>query len=144
MSLRKWWVPLGLSVALVVGWQSYGWAGVALVAGGAVMWLLLHFTRLMTVLQRAADRPKGYVGSAVMLNARLREGDTLMHVIALTRSLGDLQTPADTQPEVYRWSDGTQSHVTCEFQGGRLVRWALERPAQPDAGGAGGSPSAAP
>ncbi|MFN3376650.1 MAG: glycerate kinase [Burkholderiaceae bacterium] len=143
MSLRKWWVPLGLSVALVAGWQSYGWAGVALVAGGAVMWLLLHLTRLMTVLQRAADRPKGYVGSAVMLNARLREGDTLMHVIALTRSLGELQTPVDTQPEVYRWTDGTQSHVTCEFQDGRLVRWVLERPAQPVADGAAASPPSA-
>ena len=144
MSLRKWWVPLGLSVALVVGWQSYGWAGVALVAGGAVMWLLLHLTRLMTVLQRAADRPQGYVCSAVMINARLREGDTLMHVIALTRSLGELQTPADTQPEVYRWTDGTQSHVTCEFQGGRLPRWALERPEQNDAEGAGASQPSAP
>ena len=31
----------------------------------------------------------GYVGSAVMLNARLKPGVNLMHVMAMTQSLGE-------------------------------------------------------
>jgi hypothetical protein len=94
------------------------------------MWLLLHFTRLLTILKRAADRPMGHVGSAVMLNARLKKNLTLMDVIARTKSLGALQSPKDTQPELFRWTDGTDSHVTCEFRGGKLVQWTLVRPSQ--------------
>ena len=30
---------------------------------------------------------------------------------------------------MYRWTDPGQSHVTTEFEGGKLVRWRLERPA---------------
>lgn len=96
------------------------------------MWLLLHFTRMMQVLKRAANQPIGYVGSAVMLNAKLRPGVTLLHVVAMTKSLGELTSPKDTQPELYRWCDGTQSHVTCEFHGGKLKKWELVRPAQAD------------
>jgi hypothetical protein len=92
------------------------------------MWALLHFTRLVKVLERAANRPIGHVDSAVMLNAKLKTGVNLMHVIALTRSLGELTTPKDQQPEVYRWRDNSQSVVTCVFQDGRLQSWALERP----------------
>ena len=141
MNLRNILVPVGLVILVVMGFRSYGWMGVAAVGGGVLMWALLHFTRLMNVLRKAADRPVGYVGSAVMLNAKLQAGVSLMHVVAMTRSLGALQSPENAQPEVYRWTDGTRSHVTCEFQGGKLVKWALERPAAPaDApGGDGGS-----
>jgi hypothetical protein len=58
-----------------------------------MMWVLLHYTRLLTILKRAADRPIGFVASAVMLNAKLRKGMTLMHVIAMTRSLGCAAEP---------------------------------------------------
>ena len=51
-----------------------------------------------------------------------------MHVMAMTQSLGERLSPADTDPEIYRWTDGTQSHVTCEFIHGRLQKWTLERP----------------
>jgi hypothetical protein len=102
--------------------------GVAGMAALLVMWLLLHFTRLMAVLKKAADRPIGHVDSAVMLNARLRTGVTLMHVVAMTRSLGALQSPENVQPEVYRWTDAGGSHVTCEFRQGRLTVWSLVRP----------------
>ena len=111
-----------------MGWSSYGWGGVAFVASAAVFWGLLHFNRLMQVLKRAANRPIGHVGSAVMLNAKLRNDVSLLHVVALTRSLGELRSAKDAQPEIYRWTDGTQSHVSCEFVAGRLVRWQLERP----------------
>jgi hypothetical protein len=111
-------------------WQAFGWPGIALAVGGIVMWVLLHFTRMVTILKKAADRPIGHVASAVMLNAKLKKGVTLMHVIAMTRSLGLLQTEKDTQPEIFSWTDTSQSVVTCTFVGGKLTEWALHRPEQ--------------
>lgn len=136
MNLRNILVPLGLIVLVVAAHRSAGWPGVAAVAGGTVMWLLLHFTRLMSVMKKAADRPIGYVGSAVMLNAKLKPKVPLVHVVAMTRSLGRRLSEEGKEPEVYRWTDGTDSHVTCEFVGGRLMKWTLERPPQDDAGAA--------
>jgi hypothetical protein len=129
MNFQKILVPV-LGVVLVVGaWTAAGWGGVALVSGAILMWVLLHFNRMMTALRRAADRPIGYVDSAVMLNAKLQPGVNLLHVVSMTRSLGQLQSPKDTQPEIYRWTDNSESHVTCEFNGGKLVKWQLVRPA---------------
>lgn len=128
MNLRNILVPLGAVALVGFGFMAYGWAGVAAVAGGLVMWALLHFTRLVNVMKKAAKRPIGYVGSAVMLNARLAEGVNLMHVVAMTQALGEQLSPEGADPEIYRWTDGTRSHVTCEFRHGKLVKWALERP----------------
>jgi len=128
MNLRNILVPLGGLALVGFGFYAYGWAGVAAVVGGLVMWALLHFTRLVNVMKKAAKRPIGYVGSAVMLNARLSEGVNLMHVVAMTQALGELQSAEGADPEVYRWTDGTRSHVTCEFRHGKLVKWTLERP----------------
>jgi hypothetical protein len=52
------------------------------------MWVLLYFTRLVQIMKRASKRPIGYVDSAVMLNAKLKTGLSLMHVIAMTQCLG--------------------------------------------------------
>ncbi len=121
-------VPL-IGVALIVyGYYSYGWGGVAIIVGGLVMFLLLHFTRVMMVLKRAANRPIGYVDSAVMLNARLKRGMVLLQVIAMTRALGELRSPKDAQPERYRWTDPGGSRVDTEFHEGKLRGWALARP----------------
>ena len=128
MNLRNIFVPAGVIGLVLVGYASAGWPGVAAVVGGLVMWALLHLTRLMKVMKKAANRPMGYVGSAVMLNARLKPGVNLMHVMAMTQSLGERLSAENAQPEVYRWTDGTQSHVTCEFANGRLQKWTLERP----------------
>ena len=46
----------------------------------------------------------------------------------VTRALGELLSPKDEQPEVFRWTDAAESHVTCEFRNGRLVKWELFRP----------------
>ncbi len=143
MNFQKIFVPVLCLVLLGVAWRSYGWQGVALVGGGLMMWVLLHFTRLLTILKRAADRPIGHVGSAVMLNAKLKPGATLMHVIAMTRSLGEQRSPKDEQPEVFRWTDGGGSYVSCEFRGGKLVSWTLERP-QPEPDQVSGEPPPAP
>jgi hypothetical protein len=113
---------------IALGYQNYGWPGMAVVVGGMVFWMLLHFTRMMTVLKRAANTPMGHVGSAVMLNAKLKKGVNLLHVMALTRSIGLLQTEKEAQPEIFRWQDGGGSHVTCSFLGGKLQSWQLYRP----------------
>ncbi len=131
MNFQKILVPVAGVALIALAYRSYGWAGVAVVTGGLVMWLLLHFTRMMQVLKRAANRPIGYVDSAVMLNAKLKPGATLLHVVAMTRALGELQSPKDTQPEVFRWRDGSDSYVDCTFVGGKLAGHELVRPAAP-------------
>ena len=132
-------LTLAGAVALgALAWRTGGWQGIALLASGVVLWFMLYYTRLMTVLKRANERPIGYVGSAVMLNAKLKPGLQLLHVVALTRSLGQRLSAPDAPTEVYRWSDPGQSHVTAEFEGGRLRQWQLQRPAD-----AAGTPAAA-
>ncbi|RZJ06593.1 MAG: glycerate kinase [Rubrivivax sp.] len=128
MNLQKFLVPVGAVILAVAAYRTAGWGGVAIVGGALVMWLLLHFTRMMQVLKRAADRPKGYVESAVMLNAKLKPKFTLLHVTAMTNSLGLPQSPEGVQPEVFRWTDNGGSHVTAEFAEGKLVKWVLWRP----------------
>jgi hypothetical protein len=130
MNFSKVIAPLAIIIFTIGAWQAFQWAGIALAVGGVVMWILLHFTRMVTILKKAADRPIGHVASAVMLNAKLKKGVNLMHVIAMTRSLGQLQTAKDAQPEVFTWTDDSQSVVTCTFVGGKLTEWTLQRPEQ--------------
>lgn len=92
------------------------------------MWILLHFTRMVTVLSRAANRPVGHVGSAVMLNAKLKKGVNLMHVIAMTKSLGERLSAENAQPEIFKWTDEGASFVTCTFKDGKLTQWDMTRP----------------
>ncbi len=132
MKLPKLLVPIGCLVLLVVAFNTWGWHGLLAVSGGILMWLLMHFTRMMTVLKRASNRPVGYVGSAVMLNAKLQAGVTLLHVVAMTKALGEQRDGMGTPVETYRWTDGSQSYVDCVFESGKLKSWALVRPAQPD------------
>ena len=147
MQFQRILIPIVGVAAVALAYRSYGWAGVAVVVTALVMWLLLHFSRMMQVLKRAAKRPIGYVDSAVMLNAKLKPGATLLHVVAMTRALGELKSVKDQQPELYRWTDGTESHVTCEFLGGKLVKWEMVRPApveNPTALAQANPPGAAP
>lgn len=130
MNFNKILVPVAVIVLTVGAWRQFGWPGIALAAGGVVMWVLLHFTRLMTILRKASNRPIGHVASAVMLNAKLKKGLTLMHVIAMTRSLGEQLSPKDEQPEVFVWTDAGRSCVRCTFVGGRLTDWSLDRSAE--------------
>ncbi|AVO49208.1 glycerate kinase [Melaminivora suipulveris] len=125
---RNYAVPLVIIALLIAGWQSGGPQGLLIAVGGLLMWALLHFTRLMNVMQKAAKNPIGHVGSAVMLNARLKAGVNLMHVVAMTRSLGRQLSPQGHEPEIYAWVDAGGSEVTCEFESGRLARWRLVRP----------------
>ena len=126
---QKVLVPLALIGGAALAYRSYGWAGIAVVVTFLVFGIMLHFTRLMTILKRAANRPIGHVDSAVMLNAKLKPGATLMHVVAMTRALGLLKSAKDVQPEVFEWKDAGDSVVTCTFVGGKLSHHGLVRPA---------------
>lgn len=132
MKLQRLVIPLLILTLFWAAWRAWGWPGVAAVAGGVLMWLLLHFTRVMTILKRAADRPVGWVDSAVMLNARLKPGMALVQTLAITRSIGERLSDEHAQPEVYRWTDNGGSTVTTTFEGGRLVRWEMHRPPAAD------------
>lgn len=130
-NLMRWVLPL-MAIALVVySHGRWGWAGVAGSLGMIVMWVLLHFSRMMQILRRASNRPVGTTDSAVMLNAKLKKGVTLLHVLAMTRALGQLRTSQDAQPEVFRWTDGGDSFVDAIFLNGRLQSWTLTRPQVP-------------
>ncbi|VTU13022.1 hypothetical protein SRS16CHR_00261 [Variovorax sp. SRS16] len=128
MKYGKILTPLIGLVLLGVAYRTYGWAGVALVGGALVMFMLLTFNRAMQVLRRAGDAPIGYVASAVMLNAKLKPKVSLMHVMALTRAIGELRSPKDTQPELFRWTDTGGSWVDATFVNGKLTEWKLVRP----------------
>ncbi len=128
MNFQKILVPVAVVAGVVLAYRSYGWAGVAAAATLLVFWVLLNFTRMMQVLKRAANRPIGYVDSAVMLNAKLKPAMTLLHVVAMTKSLGMQLSPKDEQPEIFSWTDGSASRVTCTFVGGKLSHHELFRP----------------
>jgi len=130
MKFQRVVVALAGLALLYMAHRAYGWPGVAAASGGLVMWVLLHFTRMLQVLKRAAKRPVGYVDSAVMLHSRLQKGASLLHVIALTRALGELRSPKDAQPEIFRWTDAGQSYVDCTFSAGKISEWVLVRPPQ--------------
>lgn len=141
MNFQRYLVPIGAVGLTAWSWQSWGWLGVAMVVTGGVMWVLLYFTRLMHIMKRAAGRPIGYVDSAVMLNAKLKTGVSLMHVVAMTRALGQLETEKDAQPEVFSWKDGSESVVRCTFVNGKLAGWTLDRPVtENEAASSEGSP----
>jgi hypothetical protein len=131
MNFRKFVPPIVGVVLIIAAYRGYGWLGVGVVVTGIVTWMLLHFTRMMRVLQRASNRPVGFVDSAVMLNAKLKPGANLMHVMALTKAVGEQLSDKDADPEIYRWTDGSASSVTCTFAQGRLVKWELVRPQVP-------------
>jgi len=115
---------------LFMAHRYYGWGGVAMAASVLVTWGLLHFTRMMHVLKRAAARPIGYVDSAVMLNAKLKPKASLLHVVAMTRAIGELRSPKGDHPEIFRWTDGSNSYVDCTFVNGKLAGHSLTRPTQ--------------
>lgn len=125
------WIGGALALAaLVLGGVLYGWKGVILALTAVVFWLLMQFTRLMRVMRMAGSSPVGHVDSAVMLNAKLKPGMKLVDVLPLTLSLG--RKTADA-PETYVWTDQGGVSVEVVLEGGRVARWNLQRPAEPQA-----------
>ena len=126
--LRKYLMPVALVLLMSFAWQSAGWEGVALAVTGFVMWLLLHFTTVLVIMRRARNRPIGYVGSAVMLQAKLKTGMTHLQVVGMTRSLGERLSPPGEDPELFLWKDGNDNRLTATFVGGKLQSWDFKRP----------------
>jgi hypothetical protein len=133
MNFSRILIPVGVIVFVAAAWHEYKWPGVAVATGAVVMWILLHFTRMVTVLSRAANRPVGHVDSAVMLNVKLKKGVNLMHVIAMTKSLGVRLSEENAQPEIFKWTDPGDSFVVCTFKAGKLQGWEMTRPLQEEA-----------
>ena len=114
--------------AVVMAAKAYGWQGAVFAVTVVVFWLLLQLNRALRAMKRAASQPVGHVDSAVMLNARLRSGMTMLQIIGLTRSLG---RRVSQEPEVWRWQDEGESAVTLILRGGKLHEWTLERAVTP-------------
>jgi hypothetical protein len=114
------------AAALAMGYQQWGWAGVALAVTLIVFWLLLQFSRAVRALRKVGQAPVGHIDNAVMVHARLQRGLRLPQILALTRSLG---TKRGDDPEVFEWRDAGGDAVRVELVGGRLTRWELQRAA---------------
>ena len=122
MNPKLGWLLAVLAVG--IGWKLYGWPGVVMAVTVTTFWLLLQFSRALRAMKNAGRAAVGRVASAVMLNARLRPGMTMLQVIALTRSLG---SKVDDSGDVWRWHDDGDCRVTLTFAGGKLQRWELQR-----------------
>ncbi len=124
------WVGWALAVlAVAVGYAGYGWPGVALGVTVVVFWLLLQFSRALRVMRRAAARPVGTVGNAVMLHVKLRPGLQMMQLLPLAGSLGRRVAwgGGGGAHEVFEWSDAGGDRVQVHLQGGRVSRFELLR-----------------
>jgi hypothetical protein len=123
-------------IATALAWVEYGWRGVVLALSVIVFWLLLQFSRAIRVMKNASGAPVGHIGSAVMLNAQLKAGMTLLQIIGQTRSLGRRIGAAGLEPEQWQWADDGGVSLTLELHGGKLRSWRLERPdlTSPDRG----------
>jgi hypothetical protein len=142
-------------VLVIVGWKSYGLAGLALAASVIVFWLMLQFSRVMRVMNTAGANPIGRVGSAVMLTTKLRRKQQMVNVVQLTRSLGhridppldpneseadSRRTMATTERETWAWTDDGDVQVHVVFFKGRVESWSLVRPEDSPAGAPADAP----
>ncbi len=127
------WAGWALAAAAVVaGFLGYGWPGLALALSVVAFWLLLQFSRALRVMRRAAEKPLGRADSAVMLQARLRPGMTMMQVVTLAGSLG--QKLGGAPEEAFLWRDTGGDAVRVLLRGGRVSEVRLERAGAAPAG----------
>ena len=108
----------------VLAWQQYRWQGLIFAITAIVFWLLLQFNRALRVMKNASRAPVGRVDSAVMLNAKLKPGMTLLQVLTLTESLG---RKVSDQPERFEWADASGAGVVITMARGRCTAWELRR-----------------
>ncbi len=128
MNPRLGWLLAALFA--FAAWRAYDWAGLAFAASAIVFWLLLQFNRAVRVMKNAAASPVGHVASAVMFHAGLVRGMTMLQIVTKTRSLGRKLEGSDDD---WRWSDDGGASAVLRFERGRLVRWQIERPPEPEA-----------
>ena len=122
MSPRLGW--LLAAVLAFAAWRAYDWPGLAFAASAIVFWLLLQFNRAVRVMRNAADSPVGHVASAVMFQAGLAPGMTMLQIVTRTKSLGRKVEGSDDD---WRWGDDGGASVVLHFERGRLARWQIER-----------------
>ena len=106
-------------------WQAYGVAGLAFAASAIVFWLLLQFNRAVRVMKNAGASPVGHVPSAVMFNATLKSGMTMLQIVTKTKCLG---RKLGKDEDDWAWGDDGGNEVHLHFERGRLGRWQLRRP----------------
>ena len=128
MNARLGWLLAALFA--FAAWRAYGVAGLAFAASAIVFWLLLQFNRAVRVMKKAGASPVGHVASAVMFHAGLRRGMTMLQIVTRTKSLG---RKVEGSEDDWRWSDDGGASVVLHFERGRLVRWQIERPPEPEA-----------
>ena len=116
------------AVAVGVGYVQFGWQGVLFAVSMAVFFLLAQFGRALRTLRAAGTRPLGHVDSAVMLNARIKRGMSMLQMVTLTGSLGR-QTSKD--PDQWTWADPGGAAVVLTFVRGKIRQWELTREATP-------------
>jgi len=114
------------AAAAIAAWQIYGARGLVLAVSAIAFLLLLQFNRTVRVMKVAAQNPLARVPSAVMFQAGLRPGLTMLQVVAATRSLGRKVEGSDDD---WVWSDEGGDSVRLHFERGRLASWQLQRPA---------------
>ena len=109
-----------------VAWEMFGARGVAVAVSAVAFWALLQFNRTVRVMRVAAQNPLARVPSAVMFQAGLRPGLSMLQVVASTRSLG---RKVEGSEDDWLWSDDGGDSVRLHFVRGRLATWQLERAA---------------
>ncbi|CAM5788297.1 hypothetical protein [Rhizobacter fulvus] len=112
-------------IALVAGWFSYGWPGIALAFSVIVFWLLIQFNRSVRVMRDASEAPVGHVPSAVMLHSKLNVGQPMLQIVRMTKSLG---RRVSESPEIWSWTDDSGAEVRITFDKGVCASWTLDRP----------------
>ncbi|KQW35571.1 hypothetical protein [Rhizobacter sp. Root404] len=112
-------------IALVAGWFSYGWPGIALAFSVIVFWLLIQFNRSVRVMRDASEAPVGHVPSAVMLHSKLSVGQPMLQIVRMTKSLG---RRVSESPEIWSWTDDSGADVRITFDKGVCASWTLDRP----------------
>ena len=118
------------AIATLAAWRLYGLPGIAMAAGLIVFWLLLQFNRALRVMRNAGGVPVGHLDNAVMFNARLRRGLTMLQVVTLAKSLGrKVVGTSSGESDVWDWTDAAGDSVVLTFVGARLERWQLVRAA---------------
>jgi hypothetical protein len=129
MNPRLGWLLAALFT--FAAWRAYDLAGLAFAASAIVFWLLLQFNRALRVMKNAAGAPVGHVASAVMFHAGLAAGMTMLQIVTKTKSLG--RKVAGSEDD-WRWGDDSGASVVLHFERGRLVRWQIDRAAEPEVG----------
>jgi hypothetical protein len=108
-----------------VSWEMFGARGLAVAISATAFWLMLQFNRTVRVMRAAARNPVARVPSAVMFQAGLRPGLTMLQIVSSTGSLG---RKVEGTEDDWLWSDEGSNRVRLHFEQGRLATWQLERP----------------